>query len=295
MMIFILVGMMTLTLLIVVVVFSSRFKRVPPNQAMIVFGQKYVDGFFVIQGGGKFIQPIIEEANFLNLEIRTLDIKVPGVITHKGVALDIEAVAQVKIDDEEDILRIAAEQLLGKSMEEIENIARRILEGHARGVCAMLTVEEVNANRNKVAMEIQKDAIHSLLRTGLTVVSFTIRGVEDNVNYLASLGKRQTVRVIKDARIGKAKAQKEELIRAAKAREHELSFEALAICKEGELQEGNAAVIKALSLLKEDLAKGGSSYLGSSRDIFKLLGKEGMSDEELRLVKELTTRETQET
>ncbi|KAF6031611.1 FLOT2 [Bugula neritina] len=48
---------------------------------------------------------------------------------------------------------------------------------------------------------------------GIEILSFTIRDVSDNVEYLSSLGRAQTAVVIKNADIAKAEAERDATIR----------------------------------------------------------------------------------
>ena len=62
-------------------VYASRYKKVPPNAAMVVYGRKTKEGigYSVISGGGRFILPIFESYEFLPLDVRTLDVNVINV------------------------------------------------------------------------------------------------------------------------------------------------------------------------------------------------------------------------
>jgi len=216
-------------IVLIILVYSNRYRRVPPDAAMVVFGKGYGElGFTIIKGGGKFIIPILEEVSFLPLDVRTLDVSVPSVVTKEGVQLGVEAVAQVKISSDATLLKTAAEQLLHKSAEEINYVATRSLEGFIRGVCARLSVEEINEDRAKVAAEIQDVAVEELSSMGLQVVSFTIRDLEDTVGYLDALGKKQTAEVKRNAVIGEAEAERDAVIRSAVAKKDGKTAEAVA-------------------------------------------------------------------
>jgi len=216
-------------IVLIILVYSNRYRRVPPDAAMVEFGKKYEKiGFKIVKGGGKFIIPIVEEVALLPLDVRTLDISVKSVVTLQGVQMDVEAVAQVKISSDENLLKTAAEQLLHKSADEINYVATRSLEGHVRGVCARLSVEDINADRNKVASEIQDVAVEDLKNMGMDVVSFTIRDLEDKVGYLDALGKKQTAEVKRNAVIGEAEAERDAVIKSAEAKKEGKTAEAIA-------------------------------------------------------------------
>lgn len=215
MIIIISVLLLVLVFVALIVLYASRYKKVPPDKAMVVYGK---GGFKVITGGAKFIVPIIESYEFLPLDVRTLDVNVQDIVTdvaRSGAKVNIKSVAQVKVSSDKRILYTAAEHLLHKKDGEINEIAMKTLEGHVRGVSATLTVEEINSDRDMVATKIQNMAGNDLKNMGIEIRSFVIRDLEDEYGYLNALGIKRTEEVKRDARIGKAKANREATIQEA--------------------------------------------------------------------------------
>src|SRR2546428_12354939 len=190
--------------------YAARYKKVPPDAAMVVYGRGFGGkGYEVRRGGGKFIVLIFESYRFLPLGIRTLDVIVNEIVTNverSGARVNIKAVAQVRIADDPDVLRTAAGQLLHKSDQEINEIALKTLEGHVRGVCATLTIEQINSARDAIASKILTMAGEDLKDMGVEIRSFVIQGIEDEHGYLDALGIKRTEEVKRDARIGQAHA-----------------------------------------------------------------------------------------
>ncbi|MEW5936638.1 MAG: SPFH domain-containing protein [Candidatus Thermoplasmatota archaeon] len=212
-----------LTLFLIAVIYSWRYKKVPPDRAMVVYGRKakaQTRGFQVISGGAKFIVPIMESYEFLPLDVRTLDVNVQDIVTdvsRSGARVNIKSVAQVKVSSDTAILDTAAENLLHKTDAAINEIALKTLEGHVRGVCATLTIEEINSDRDAIASKIQNMAGNDLKNMGIEIRSFVIKEIEDEHGYLEALGIKRTEEVKRDARIGKAVANREATIAEAKA------------------------------------------------------------------------------
>jgi len=205
-----------------ILLYSWRYKKVPPDRAMVVYGRKQIGkkGYQVISGGAKFIYPIIESYEFLPLDVRTLDVNVNDIVTdvaRSGAKVNIKTVAQVKVSSDPATMDTAAEHLLHKSDSEINEIAMKTLEGHVRGVCATLTVELINSDRDAISSQIQTMAAADLKNMGIDIRSFVIRDLEDEHGYLDALGVRKTEEVKRDARIGKANANREATIQEAKA------------------------------------------------------------------------------
>merc|ERR1719481_196432 len=145
----------------------------------------------------------------------TLNPVCDNVETKQGVPLTVTGVAQVKIMKDKQFLGIAAEQFLGKKEEEITDTILQTLEGHLRAILGTLTVEEVYKDRDQFANLVRDIAKPDVGKMGIEILSFTIKDVYDNVDYLASLGKSQTAAVKRDAEIGVAQANRDAGIREA--------------------------------------------------------------------------------
>lgn len=161
----------------------------------------------------------------LSLNVMTLTPTCNSVETQLGVALTVNAVAQVKVMAEDAMsedgaqgadasvfLAKALEQFLGRRTKDIENAILQTLEGHLRAILGTLTVEEIYNEREKFAQLVRETAAPDVAKMGLQILSFTIKDVTDTVNYLDSLGKSQTAKVKRDAAIGTAIAQRDSRI-----------------------------------------------------------------------------------
>merc|ERR1711973_349480 len=145
----------------------------------------------------------------------TLNPVCDNVETKQGVPLTVTGVAQVKIMKDKQFLGIAAEQFLGKKEDEITDTILQTLEGHLRAILGTLTVEEVYKDRDAFANLVRDIATPDVGKMGIEILSFTIKDVYDNVDYLSSLGKTQTAAVKRDAEIGVAQANRDAGIREA--------------------------------------------------------------------------------
>jgi flotillin len=195
---------------------SRRYRKVEPDQAMVVYGRKRGDkGFIVISGGAKFIVPIVESVKFMAIGAQQLLIRVADVITKSGVPVTVDCVAVIKISSEQTKLNVAAQQWLSKPVTEIHTAAQEIITGHIRGVCATLEVEQINADRDALSGQIRQVAVPDLANMGLEIVSLTVKDIADQVGYLDALGKRRTAEVKRDAIIGEASARKDAIAKSA--------------------------------------------------------------------------------
>lgn len=227
-----------IVIIIFMAVWASRYTKVGPNQVLIVSGRKHkiVDaegqvqtrGFRVVKGGGTFVIPVIEKVDLLSLELLTIDVQTPEVYTSKGVPVRVDGVSQIKVKGDDISIATASEQFLGKSQDEIRNIATQTLEGHLRAILGTMTVEEIYQNRDAFASKVQEVAAGDMANMGLSIVSFTIRDIRDSQGYLDALGKPRIAQVKRDAIIAQAEADRDATIRSAQANQsgQEAKFQA---------------------------------------------------------------------
>ncbi len=241
-------------LILILMLWSSRMQTVGPNEVLIISGRprsivdpsgnKHEVGFRIVKGGTAFVIPIIEKAERLSLELMTLDIQTPEVMTKSGVPILVEGVAQIKVKGEEFPIITAAEQFLGKSKSEIKDVALQTLEGHLRAILGTLEVEELIKERDIFAARVQEVSAPDLAKMGLVIVSFTIKDIRDKQGFLESLGKKAIAEAQKNAVVGQATAQSEAAIKQAEATANAMKMSS-EFQKDGQLKKMDNEVIVA--------------------------------------------------
>jgi flotillin len=217
-------------LIVLFMIYASRYQKVGPNQVLIISGRSTVYGdattgkplhrsFRIVRGGGTFIYPVIERVDHLSLELMTIEVVTPNVYTLQGVPVTVDGVAQVKVGSDDISIVTAAEQFLSKRVNEIQNVALQTLEGHLRAIVGAMTVEEIYKDRDKFAQRVQEVSALDMKNMGLTIVSFTIKNIHDDQGYLDALGQARIAEVKRDATIGQANAQRDATIQSANARQ----------------------------------------------------------------------------
>jgi len=208
--------------------YASRYKKVGPNQVLVISGrrreminpitgQRERVGFRVVKGGGSFIIPVLERVDLLSMEILTIEVEVRSVYTVEGVPVHVDGVAQIKVRGEDASIYTAAEQFLSKGPEGIVYVAHETLAGHLRAILGMLTVEEIYKDRDAFAQKVLEVSGGDLANMGLEIVSFVIKDIRDDKEYLESLGRTRTAEVKRDAVQGEAQAQRDATIAQANA------------------------------------------------------------------------------
>ncbi len=211
----IVVGLVVLVTVVLLSVLARMFRKAGPNEALIVFGFR---GPRVIKGHGTVIFPVVEHARELSLELMSFDVAPQqDLYTRQGVAVTVEAVAQIKVRSDQESILTAAEQFLTKSPDQREGLIRLVMEGHLRGIIGQLTVEQIVKEPEMVAERMRSTCAGDMSKMGLEVVSFTIREVRDKNEYITNMGRPDVARIKRDAEIASAEAERDTAIRRANA------------------------------------------------------------------------------
>merc|ERR1719189_397356 len=154
----------------------------------------------------------------------TLNVYSPKVYTMQGVPLSVTGIAQVKITSHnEEMLRAAVEQFIDKDRKDIEGVAMETLEGHQRAMMGAMTVDEIFKDRIKFSTQVFDIASTDLFNMGIQVISYTLKDIKDEDQYMVSLGMARTAEIVRDARIGEAEANRDAQIEVAIAEEQRLA------------------------------------------------------------------------
>jgi flotillin len=211
------IGVVAIVVVVILLIqtVGRLLRKVGPNQALIVYG---AGGTRVITGGSHFVIPLYQRAQEFSLELMSFDVApAQDLYTTQGVAVNVEAVTQIKVRSDEESVKTAAEQFLSKTQQQREALIRLVMEGHLRGIVGQLTVEDLVKDPENVGAKMLKTVTPDMEKMGLEVISFTIREVRDKNNYIDNMGRPQIVEIRKQADIAAALAQRDTQIQQANA------------------------------------------------------------------------------
>src|SRR5690348_2465916 len=213
--VFVIAGLMVLALMFLMMMFAKLFRKAGPHEAIIVYGFR---GTRVVKGRGTVIYPMVESARGLSLELMSFDVAPKqDLYTRQGVAVTVEAVAQIKVKSDRESILTAAEQFLTKAPEEREGLIRLVMEGHLRGIIGQLTVEEIVKQPEMVGDRMRSTCAEDMNKMGLEVISFTIKEVRDKNEYITNMGRPDVARIKRDADVAAAEAERDTAIKRAEA------------------------------------------------------------------------------
>ena len=207
------VGLCILAVILLVAMIAKMFRKAGPNEAIIVYGFR---GPRVVKGHGTVIFPMVESSRQLSLELMSFDVAPQqDLYTKQGVAVTVEAVAQIKVRSDQESILTSAEQFLTKTPPQREGLIRLVMEGHLRGIIGQLTVEQIVKEPEMVADRMRSTCADDMSKMGLEVVSFTIKEVRDKNEYITNMGRPDVARIKRDADVAAAEAERDTAIRRA--------------------------------------------------------------------------------
>src|SRR5256886_16453882 len=131
-------GLIVVGFLLLMSFFAKLYRKAGPDEALIVYGFR---GTRIVKGHGTVIFPMIESSHHLSLELMSFDVApVQDLYTKQGVAVTVEAVAQIKGKSDIESIQTASEQCLTKTPDQRESLIRVVMEGHLRGIIGQLKI-----------------------------------------------------------------------------------------------------------------------------------------------------------
>ncbi len=199
----VIVGLALVGIMLAFAMFARLFRKAGPHEALVVYGFR---GTRIVIGRGTVILPMIEMYRLLSLELMSFDVAPQqDLYTNQGVAVTVEAVAQIKVKSDPVSIKTASEQFLTKTPDEREGLIRLVMEGHLRGIIGQLTVEQIVKEPEMVADRMRSTCADDMSKMGLEVISFTIKEVRDKNEYITNMGRPDVARIRRDADVGRAR------------------------------------------------------------------------------------------
>jgi len=213
--IWVVIGLGVLVFMLLMSGLARLSRKAGPHEALIVYGFRNKR---VVVGRGTIVFPMMENCHALSLELMSFDVAPQqDLYTKQGVAVTVEAVAQIKVKSDTESIWTAAEQFLTKSDQEREGLIKLVMEGHLRGIIGQLTVEEIVKQPEMVGDRMRSTCADDMNKMGLEVISFTIKEVRDKNEYIINMGRPDVARIKRDADVAAAEADRDTAIRRALA------------------------------------------------------------------------------
>ena len=208
----------------------SRYRRSAPDELLVVFGKagkvKTEDGkeivtpSKIIQGGGAFVWPIIQD--FKKMSMKTMQIKVTvDGIDSQAIPMHLPVVLTTAISQDKVTQQNAATRFLSATKEEIRQQISEILIGETRAIMATMLIEEINADRNTFLGKVRESLEQELTKIGYDVTNINISEITDDADYIKNLGKKAETKARANAEADIAEQTKQGNIKIANTKKEE--------------------------------------------------------------------------
>jgi flotillin len=233
---------------LVIILFCIGYVKAPPDMAFIISGVKKKSK--IVIGKASIRIPFFERMDKLNLRLIPIDVKTSNAVpTADYININVDATVNIKISNEPDKLRLAAENFLNKNTEYIASVAREVLEGNVREIVGKMRLEEMVSDRQKFANLVKENAEPDLAAMGLDIISFNVQNFVDSNEVIANLGIDNIVKIKKAAAIARAESERD--IKVAQAAADKDSNDAKVLAETEIAKKQNELAIKKSELQQE--------------------------------------------
>ena len=237
----------------VVILILAGYVKSPPDMAFIISGAKKKPKVLIGRAGIKV--PLFERLDKLYLGQISVDIKTDTFIpTNDFINVKVDAIAKIRIKNDEEGLMLAMKNFLNKSPQDIALDLQDSLQGNMREIIGTLDLKAINTDRDSFSDQVMAKASKDMDKLGIEILSCNIQNVTDENGLISDLGMDNTAKIKKDAAIAKAQADRDVAI--ARAEADKASNDARVAAETEIAEKNNALSIKQAELKQSaDTAK----------------------------------------
>lgn len=230
------IGAVVLVVL-VAIFFAAGYMKAPPDTAYIISGPFRRK---ILIGRAGFRIPFFERVDKISLRVMQVDVKTSEAVpTNEFINVNVDGVANIKVSSNPELLKKAAESLLGMKQSELISLVTQVLEGNMREIVGSVGLKEMVQDRQGVAKKITENVVPDMEKLGIEVVNFNIQNFKDNAGTIENMGIDNVEQIRKNAQIAKANAQRDIAIATANA---EQEANAVKVESQKQIAEQNAAL-----------------------------------------------------
>lgn len=204
-------------ILIVILLIVIGYLKAPPDTAYIISG---LGKKRILIGRSGWRVPFFERVDKLSLRVMQVDVKTTEAVpTNEFINVSVDGVANVKISSDPELLKRAAESLLGMRQPELVSLVTQVLEGNMREIVGSVGLKEMVQDRQGVAKKITENVVPDMEKLGIEVVNFNIQSFKDGAGTIENMGIDNVEQIRKNAQIAKANAQRDIAIATSNAQQ----------------------------------------------------------------------------
>ena len=204
-------------LAVVAFLLAAGYLKAPPDTAYIISG---LGKKRILIGKAGWRMPFFTRLDKLNLGVMQVDVKTSEAVpTNEFINVTVDGVANIKISSDPELLKRAAEALLGKTRAEMVTLVTQVLEGNMREIVGSVGLKEMVQDRQGVAKKITENVVPDMEKLGIEVVNFNIQNFKDAAGTIENMGIDNVEQIRKNAQIAKANAQRDIAIATSNAQQ----------------------------------------------------------------------------
>lgn len=225
-----LIGIGALIVILTIWGLLSRYRRSAPDELLVVYGKAghvkdeagktILTPSKIIQGGGCFVWPIIQDYKKMSMQPIQMKVTVDGVDS-AFIKMHLPVVLTTSISQDKIIQQNAATRFLSATPGEIEKQISEILVGETRAIMATMLIEEINADRNTFLGKVRESLEQELVKVGYDVTNINISEITDDADYIENLGKKAATKAKANAEADIAEQTKQGNVKIANTKKEE--------------------------------------------------------------------------
>ncbi len=178
-------ALITALIVVALALVSTLLQTCPPGFVLVLSGRSHPGpdgstiGFRIVSSGRVLRVPLLESANLLDCRPRTIECQLTNAYSKGGIPLQVVGSAVYRLAMTQPTVTSAIERFLGRDRSEVDRVAKELIEGHLRGVVAVLTVAELQDDHEKVADVVIDDLGYDLEKLGAEIDSLTLTKIAE--------------------------------------------------------------------------------------------------------------------
>ncbi|HEY7915324.1 MAG TPA: SPFH domain-containing protein [Blastocatellia bacterium] len=199
---------------IIIRTITSRYIRVPPEQALVVYGGGRTE---VVTSGARIVWPFLQDSYSLDLTAFQVQLHLKDTPNMDRIPITLLAMATCKISKKPELLLKAAENFGRSKSEEIDSKIANVLEGHLRVVVGQIDMDTILSKRDEFNARISSESATELENLGVEIVVLNIQEVSDPNGVIQAMGAPKIAQIKANAAIRAAEETRRQTIETTNA------------------------------------------------------------------------------
>lgn len=177
---------------------TSRYIRIPPEQALVVYGGGKSE---VVTSGARIVWPFLQDSYPLDLRAFQVQLHLKDAPNMDRIPITLIAMATCKVSKKPELLLKAAENFGRSKSEDVDSKIANVLEGHLRVVVGQIDMDTILSKRDEFNARISSESATELQNLGVEIVVLNIQEVSDPNGVIQALGAPKIAQIKANAAI----------------------------------------------------------------------------------------------